>query len=390
MDIQKLFRGISKKLLADFEISSQIRHKGNMGDYRENVLRKFLEDGKLPKRLGIGSGEIVGHISNVSKQSDLIIFDQLDNVPLLFDTEVQVYPIDCVYGIIEVKSKLTKRKLFEALDNIKSVKALAPNDTIRKEFLFLKQIYKRPKPFGFIFAYSLGGNSLDSLVENLKEWEAQNLDVFWPNLIVVLGEGIIYHKEKGTFIKAISSEKISVDCHPVCMHFRDDSFFYLYSYMLDLCNSIVLPKVVLSDFLDLPQIMGKYVVGFNDGMRRFGKDGKLDTKNVFRLTEKFIDKIVNWCKSEGPMTTRELYLKQFGEIPVGSTDKILDRMVYLYNPNKLVGMHEVDDPIVINERGEAVAKQGMIVPNGFITVDGETYYYPFHYLSNDDYEKFPG
>lgn len=83
MDIQKVFRGISKKLLNDFEISAQINHNGNIGNYRENALREFLENGRLPKRLGVGNGEIVGHISNVSRQSDLIIFDQLDwSLPL--------------------------------------------------------------------------------------------------------------------------------------------------------------------------------------------------------------------------------------------------------------------------------------------------------------------
>ena len=390
MDIQKVFRGISKKLLNDFEISAQINHNGNIGDYRENALREFLETGRLPKRLGIGNGEIVGHVSNVSRQSDLIIFDQLDNIPLLFDTQVQVYPIDCIYGIIEVKSHLTKVKLIEALDNIKSVKALAPNDTVRKDFMFLSQTYKRPKPFGFVFAYSLGGNSLSSLVENLKEWESNNPAEYWPNLIVVLGEGIIYHSKKGTFIKTISSDSITADCSPSSVHHKDDSFFYLYSYLLDLCNNMELPKVELTKFLDLPQKMGKYVVGNNDRMVRFGKDGKVDTTKVYRLTEKFIDKIVTWCKSAGPMTNREMMLKQYGQIPVGLTDSYLNQMVYLYNPDNLLGMHEVEDAITINEKGEPVTKEGLIMPSGFITVDNEVYYYPYHYLTEDDSEPIQG
>ena len=390
MDIQKVFRGISKKLLNDFEISAQINHNGNVGDYRENALREFLETGRLPKRLGIGNGEIVGHISNVSKQSDLIIFDQLDNIPLLFDSQVQVYPIDCVYGIIEVKSHLTKVKLIEALDNIKSVKELAPNDTVRKEFMFLSQTYKRPKPFGFVFAYSLGGNSLSSLVENLKQWESNNPAEYWPNLIVVLGEGIIYHNKKGSFIKTISSDTITDDCYPSSVHHKDDSFFYLYSYLLDLCNNMELPKVQLAKFLDLPQKMGKYLVGNNDRMVRYGKDGKVDTTKVYRLTEKFIDKIVTWCKSVGPMTNREMMLKQFGQIPVGTTENYLNQMVYLYNPDNLLGIHEVEDAITIDDKGKPVTKAGLIMPCGFVTVDDETYYYPYHYLTEDDSEPIPG
>ena len=78
MDIKKVFRGISQKLQSDFEISSEINHQGNKGTYRESALRDFLLSGRLPKRFGIGTGEIIGPTRKVSKQSDLVIFDQLD------------------------------------------------------------------------------------------------------------------------------------------------------------------------------------------------------------------------------------------------------------------------------------------------------------------------
>ncbi len=387
MDIQKVFRGISKKLLNDFEISAQIHHNGNIGEFRENALREFLEVGRLPKRLGIGNGEIVGHISNVSRQSDLIIFDQLDNIPLLYDSQVQVYPIDCVYGVVEVKSHMTKVKLIEGLENIKSVKALAPNDTIKKEFIFLSQTYKRPKPFGFIFAYSLGGNSLSSLVDNLKEWETNNLPEYWPNLIVVLGEGIIYHSKKGTFIKTIGSETITEDCYPSSLHHKDDSFFYFYSYMLDLCNNIELPKVQLTKFLDLPTKIGNYVVNNNDRIVKRDKDDK----KVYRLNEAFIDKIVKWCKAKGAMTQRELYLRQFGQLPQG-IEKVsdLEKLVYYYNPDNLLGMHEVENAITMNEKNEPVIDPRVGIPSSWLDIDGETYYYSFVNVDESDYEAIPG
>lgn len=387
MDIQKVFRGISKKLLNDFEISAQINHNGNIGDYRENALREFLEIGRLPKRLGVGNGEIIGHISNVSKQSDLIIFDQLDNIPLLFDTQVQVYPIDCVYGIVEVKSHLTKPKLIEALDNIKSVKALAPNDTITKEFMFLSQTYKRPKPFGFVFAYSLGGNSLSSLVENLKEWEANNPAEYWPNLIVVLGEGIIYHTKRGTFFKTIASETITEDCYPSRLHHKGDSFFHFYSYLLDLCNNMELPKVQLSKFLDLPTKFGNYVVKNNDRIVKIGTEDK----NVYRLNEAFIDRLVKWCKAKGCMTQRELYLRQFGQLPQG-IEKMsnLEKPVYFYNPDNLLGMHEVENAITLNENQQPVIDPRVGIPSSWLEIDDEIYYYSFSNIKDTDYEVIPG
>jgi len=387
MDIQKVFRGISKKLYNDFEISAEIKHNGNIGDYRESALTKFLEEGRLPKRYGVGSGEIVGHISNVSKQSDLIIFDQLNNIPLLYDSKIQVYPIDCVYGIVEVKSQLSKQKLIEGLDNIKSVKQLAPNDTVRKDFMFMSQTYKRPKPFGFIFAYSLGNNSLSSLVENLKEWENENEPDFWPNLIVVLGEGIIYHTKKGTFTKTIGSDTITKDCYPSSLHHKDDSFFYFYSYLLDLCNSIELPNVQLAKFLDLPVQQGKYVVKNND---RIVKADPND-KNVYRLTEAFIDNVVKWCKAKGTITKRDLYLQQFGQLPQG-IEKVenLDKKVYFYNPDNLLGMHEVENAITMGEDKKPIVDPRVGIPSASIEVDGESYHYCFNNVKQEDYEIIKG
>jgi len=384
MDLQKIFRGISKKLMHDFEMSAQINHSGNKGDYRENALKEFIEVGRLPKRYGIGNGEIVGHISNVSKQSDLIIFDQLNNIPLMFDSKVQVYPIDCVYGIVEVKSHLSKSKLIEALDNIKSVKALSPNDTVKKQSIFVSQTYKRPKPFGFIFAYSLGGNSLKSLVENLKEWESNNSAEYWPNLIVVLGEGIIYHMKKGTFNETISSETISEDCYPSDFHHKDDSFFYFYSHLLDLCNNMQLPKVQLSKFLDLPIRQGKYIVKNND---RIVKEG---SKVVYRFNEAFIDKMVIWCKAKGSMTKEELYKNQFGQLPHGMEEYDLNYQVYFYNPNNLLGLHEVDNAISVGENNRPVINPKVGIPSYYLVIDNETYYFSFSDITDEDYEVIPG
>lgn len=387
MDIQKVFRRISKKLYNDFEISAQINHNGNIGDYRENALTKFLEEGRLPIRYGVGSGEIVGHISNVSKQSDLIIFDQLNNIPLLYDSKVQVYPIDCIYGIVEVKSQLSKQKLIEGLENIKSVKQLAPNDTVRKDFMFMSQAYKRPKPFGFIFAYSLSNNSLSSLVENLKEWEKENDSDYWPNLIVVLGEGIIYHTKKETFTKTIASGAIMKDCYPSSLNHKDDSFFYFYSYLLDLCNSIELPNVQLSKFLNLPVQQGKYVVKNND---RIVKADPND-KNVYRLKESFIDNVVKWCKAKGTITKRELYLRQFGQLPQG-IEKVdnLDKKVYFYNPDNLLGLHEVENAITMGEDNNPIVDPRVGIPSSWIEVDGESYCYSSNNVKDADYEIIKG
>ena len=132
METKNVFRRLSKRMLEDFSISAEISHHGSKGTYRENTLKKFLSEGRLPTRYGIGTGEIVGPVHNVSRQSDLIIFDSLNGISLIYDENTQVYPIECVAGTIEVKSTLNKGEFIKSLENIKSVKKLAPRETTTK------------------------------------------------------------------------------------------------------------------------------------------------------------------------------------------------------------------------------------------------------------------
>ncbi len=374
MNVQEVFRGISKQLYTDFEISRQIRHNASTGDFRENRLKEFLKTGRLPMRYGVGNGEIVGKISEVSRQSDLIIFDQLNSIPLLYDEKVQVYPIDCVYGIIEVKSQLSKTKLIESLENIKSVKEITPRDTVVQKNLGFQQSYLRPMPFGFIFAYSLGDNSLESLTINLKEWEDKNPSLFWPNLICVLGAGIIYHTDK-KFGKNILSSNINDNCIPTYIAFKEDALFHFYSYLLDSCNSVVLPKLELSDYLNPPQKIGEYIVSKNFPV----KLGQIERGQAFN--EELIARIVNWCQAQGTITTEEMYMKILGQVPQNEDPETLKTPVYFYNPERLLGFHEVSEPIKYDKNRKPYVTDKLAIPFGFIEVNQETYYYPFYYLN---------
>ncbi|MDV2441908.1 hypothetical protein QR665_21055 [Acinetobacter gerneri] len=76
MEISKLFEEISAKMKSDFNISAQFQHHGNRGSYREDSLKNFLTNGKLPDIFGIASGEIISQYSQVSKQMDAIIYDK--------------------------------------------------------------------------------------------------------------------------------------------------------------------------------------------------------------------------------------------------------------------------------------------------------------------------
>jgi|GEM_PF-765635 len=386
MDIKKVFRGISSKLSSDFEISSEINHNGNKGTYREGALRDFLLSGRLPKRFGIGSGEIIGPARNVSKQSDLIIYDQLDGVSLIYDDNVQVYPIECVFGVVEVKSKLSKVELIKSLDNIKSVKSLAPEETFTKNpSAWMTVTQARPRPFGIVFAYSLAGNSLESLRENLTEWEKENDRKYWPNLIVVLGEGILLHCGEGLRnMSLFSNDEILKAQYASYLAYKKDTLLHFYSILIDLCTNTQLGPVNLKRYQNPAEQLGSYLLKNHDRFR------SNETDEVFRLNLDFIENIVNHCLENGKITQRELFLKQMGMIPQGFDDDYLDAKIYLYNPEKILGLNDELSPL--QDLGSALAQSEhpMLFPAHTIEINDEYFVIPACYLKDECFEVVPG
>src|ERR1700678_3251998 len=66
----------------------------------------------------------------------------------------------------------------------------------------------------------------------------------WPNLICVLGEGVIYH-QKAVFEKCFSSETITSDAWPSHLSFGEDSLFQFYCAIHDVCAGMQLAPAEL-------------------------------------------------------------------------------------------------------------------------------------------------
>lgn len=92
MEIKKIFNLISQKMMAEFYISAEFNHHGVKGDYREDALKNFLENGKLPKQYKLGNGEIISSYSQTSKQTDLIVYDNNKSIIFQASDSIQIYP----------------------------------------------------------------------------------------------------------------------------------------------------------------------------------------------------------------------------------------------------------------------------------------------------------
>jgi uncharacterized protein DUF6602 len=342
---------------ADFEASAQVKQSGSKGMFRENTLKNFLAAGRLPLKYGLGTGEIVGRVRDTSRQCDVIIFDKLNGVALLYDENVQVFPIDCVYGIIEVKSTLSKSEFLDALEKIKALKAMVPATT--EPFDGLTKLHPRSRPFGVIFAYSLADNSLDSLNENLREWERETPAALWPNCVCVLESGVIWHYG-GSTRPCLDSHQITSEAKPMALHFCEDSLFQFYCSLHDMCTHMTLGPVELRRFYSPSEQIGKFVIG---GLVEFEieKDGEPGCR--VRFTAAAIEKIVKWSSAHGRMRLRDVLQKRMGWVPPGMDESTLNSEAFLYNPDNLPGVHELGAKTVMTK--DSLWRSHVLVIDGY-------------------------
>lgn len=383
MDTRLLFRGISDKLRIDFATTSQILHNGSRGTVRENGLRKFLCEGRLPYKYAVGSGEIVGRTRDTSRQSDLIIYDRLNGIMLLYDEQTQVIPIDCVYGIIECKSSLSKSELVDSLEKVKHFKKMAPKGVVVNNTMvgFISS-HPRPTPFGMIFAYSLGANSLDSLQKNLRDWEAENDPENWPNYICVLGEGTIFHQLGSQ--RRIDSSDINRDCVTIAIPYKGDALYEFYFNLLDACGRMQLGSVELEHYRDPGMKVGRFVIR---GRFEFEltKDG-VKREGLYTLKESAVQRIVSWCAGQPPITYQQTIVKRFGYLVPGfEATAYANARICLYNPDSLPGLHETGSDNII----EALQSGAMrtIAHAHEVQIDGQIYAVDLTSFGDDDWES---
>lgn len=348
-------------------------------------MRKFFEE-RLPKRFAIGSGEIVIPERVTSSQEDVIIYDALASIPLIFSDSVQVFPIESVYGVVEVKSTLSKVELLDSLKKIKSVKELAPNDIVQLHHGAMSSGIRRPAPFGMVFAYVLADNSLSSLAANLAEWEAENEPSLWPNCIVVLGKGIIVHIDS-LGRNCIHSSTISRNSTPISLEYLDDSLFQFYATLLDVISEMQLGPTRLRQYYDMPERVGRWVVKNHDRLIRYDEN-KRPTKNVYRIKSEFLTEVIEWAQSQDKMTGADAQRYMHGCLPNGTTDRDWPSNTFVYNPDNLAhGLEATREELAARQEDRTPPPSAL----NYLTlvVDNIPLVLPCAYLTDDRVELIP-
>lgn len=135
-------------------------HWGEEGRYKEIILHKVIKR-FLPSNLSVGTGFVIDETKSISKQLDIIIYD--NTLPLFFyEDNFIITPSDNVRGIIEVKSNIDSASrlghIIEKLDN--SLISIFTDKQLKKLFVG-------------IFSFSMSFN-IDSLSDVLSKNTAIN------------------------------------------------------------------------------------------------------------------------------------------------------------------------------------------------------------------------
>jgi hypothetical protein len=192
--LREQIRASSERLLQDFERTTKaLQQNLDKGEAREAALREVL-DRWLPKRLSIGRGEVVAANGQASGQLDIVIHDAHSNPPLFqLKDSPGVFPIESVFGVIEVKSNLRNDEFPQILAKLRDVYDL-PRQDVTHSFGPLKA-QSKIKPFVGVFGFD-GPKDIEPL---LRTWGGFNsiLPVSQRlNIACLLGQGCLMYVPK--------------------------------------------------------------------------------------------------------------------------------------------------------------------------------------------------
>jgi hypothetical protein len=101
-----------------------VKHRAEKGRIVESIVKSALRS-LLPGRFSIGTGFAITASGGTSSQLDLVIYDGHFNAPIILEGGTGLFPIECVYGFIEVKSVLNGTAIRDFTKTVKTVRNLA-------------------------------------------------------------------------------------------------------------------------------------------------------------------------------------------------------------------------------------------------------------------------
>ena len=273
MTLYDAIKASTPKLDAEYNMSQLIQHSASKGALREFLLKEIIRP-FLPNRYGLCNGECFDAHNGVSKQLDIIVYDDLFSYAIPMG-DYFTMPFESVYGEIEVKSMLNKEAFFESINNIASFKSLKkepPDDCQILPNLALDingitwDKYGFTKPFGVVFAYD--SVEPETVLNYFHEITPLN-PALMPDMIVLLKKKTIifrlFYKGDGFYVTTNNTYQgfITLPC-------ADDTLPIFISYILSRTRDTIIKLADTDDMLNaqidkyLHAMGNQHVVKFNN------------------------------------------------------------------------------------------------------------------------------
>lgn len=160
MMLYDVIKSATPRLQAEYNMSKMVHHSASKGALREYIIRDIIRP-FLPKRYGLCTGECFDSHDGISRQLDIIVYDDLFSYAIPMG-DYYMMPYESAFGEIEVKSMLNSDSFRQSIDNIASFKSLQkenpgdcqvlPNFSLEiNGVTWNKSGFT--KPFGVVFAY---------------------------------------------------------------------------------------------------------------------------------------------------------------------------------------------------------------------------------------------
>jgi hypothetical protein len=105
-----LLFSLAKRAVQDANSIGGLLHNGLKGQIRELFVRELLIP-TMPREYVVGTGNILSAYADISNQIDVVVCDRRILPPILFQSDLGMFPIESALVTIEVKSRLNAAEL---------------------------------------------------------------------------------------------------------------------------------------------------------------------------------------------------------------------------------------------------------------------------------------
>ena len=170
--VEEYWSGAVQRLQVEVDVFNKlIGHAGEQGRENELALTRVLQN-LIPRRLGLGSGIIIDRDNQRSKQTNIVIYDSVDQPSIMAQSSQVIYPIEVIHAAVEVKTTLTEGELTDCGKKFASLR-------------LLRSAHGRTPAF-IVLAYAAWA-SPKTVAKHIAALGDQR-----PDLLCVLDPGLIY------------------------------------------------------------------------------------------------------------------------------------------------------------------------------------------------------